>query len=746
MAHRWSFVRAGGFDQVKLETGADLVALGELDQKLWVALACPVHHVDFDERTLELIDTDHDGRVRAGELIAAAKWIGGLVKDPEVLVAGTDGATLAWIDTKQSEGKLLVDTAKALLRSIGKTDATAITVDDVTKGLASFDHEPFNGDGIVPPESASDAATKQIIADAVACTTPRRDKSGKDGVGKAEVETFFKDIAAHADWIKAGDVDGPLRPLGPDTVDGHAAYAAVRAKIDDYFARTRVAAFDPRAAAQINGDEKVYEEIGSRTYSADAAEIAAMPLAQVAADKPLSLDRGLNPAWSARIATFRARTLKPAGADGAALTEAAWTALKARLEPYDTWRADQKGAAVAKLGTERVLELAAGDARAKVEAVVESDQAAEPLAAAIGSVERLVRYVRDLFLLANNFVAFRDFYARSGQAMFQAGRLFIDTRECELCVRVADAARHASMGPLSNSYLLYTDCKNAKGQTMQIAAVVSDGDVDNLMVGRNGVFYDRKGVDWDATITRIVENPISVRQAFWSPYKKVLRMIEEQIAKRASDAEKASSDRMTHTVHETAAHVDGEPTVAPAPAAAAPAAPRTRIDIGTVAALGVAVGGISAAIGGLLGHLFGLGFWMPLGLLGLVLAISGPSMAVAWLKLHKRNLGPILDANGWAVNAMARVNVPLGGSLTHLAELPKGSSRDLRDPFAEKTRPWGLYFVLIAILATGLAWYLGKLDRYLPQVVRSVKVLGRNAPAFENPRPAPAAPAAPAPH
>lgn len=32
--HRWKFFRAGGFDQVLLETGADLMALETLDQKL----------------------------------------------------------------------------------------------------------------------------------------------------------------------------------------------------------------------------------------------------------------------------------------------------------------------------------------------------------------------------------------------------------------------------------------------------------------------------------------------------------------------------------------------------------------------------------------------------------------------------------------------------------------------------------------------------------------------------------------
>src|ERR1039458_2429258 len=65
--HTWKFFRAGGFDQVRLETGADLMALDQLDQKLWVALACPTTGLEFDKVTLALIDTDKDGRIRAPE-------------------------------------------------------------------------------------------------------------------------------------------------------------------------------------------------------------------------------------------------------------------------------------------------------------------------------------------------------------------------------------------------------------------------------------------------------------------------------------------------------------------------------------------------------------------------------------------------------------------------------------------------------------------------------------------------------
>jgi hypothetical protein len=110
-----------------------------------------------------------------------------------------------------------------------------------------------------------------------------------------------------------------------------------------------------------------------------------------------------------------------------------------------------------------------------------------------------------------------------------------------------------------------------------------------------------------------------------------------------------------------------------------------------------------------------LAWWqVPLVFAGLLLLISGPSVLLAWLKLRKRNLGPILDANGWAVNARARINIPFGASLTATARLPENADRSLIDPFAEKKAPWKLYlFLLLALGFLVCAWRSGMLGRWL---------------------------------
>ena len=135
------------------------------------------------------------------------------------------------------------------------------------------------------------------------------------------------------------------------------------------------------------------------------------------------------------------------------------------------------------------------------------------------------------------------------------------------------------MAGLAGTYLAYCDCfRKATGEKRQIVVAFTGGDSDNLMVGRNGLFYDRKGRDWDATITKIIDNPISIRQAFWAPYKKLVRMIEEQIAKRAATADAAVTNRM-QTAAEQTATLDKAPLK--------PAEPPRKIDTGTLAAIGL---------------------------------------------------------------------------------------------------------------------------------------------------------------
>ncbi len=718
--HTWKFFRTGGLDQVALETGADLLNLENLDQKLWVALSCPVRGLEIDEATLKLIDTDGDGRIRVPELVAAVKWAAARLKDPAVLLAGNDGLPLAAINDSTPEGRTLLASARQILVNLGKKDATVVQVADSSNTAQIFSASPLNGDGVIPPEATEDPAAQALIKDIVACLGGQPDRTGQVGVTAEQIDAFFRDLQAYADWM-AASAKKDIAVLGEGTPAAVAAVQAVRAKVADYFGRCRLAAFDGRAAAALNRAESEYLAIAAKDLKITADEVAGFPLARVEANRPLPLLEGVNPAWAAALATLHTAAVAPIfGAARTTLGETDWADLNARLAAYETWLGSKAGGAVEKLGLARIKEILGGSGRDALTALVAKDKALEPEFKAISDVDRLTHYHRDLRALLHNFVNFADFYSRDRWAIFQAGTLYLDSRSTELCLRVDGPNALAAM---SKTYIAYCTCTRPGGKSLNLAACFTQGDSDNHFNGRHGVFYDRQGQDWDATVTSIVDNPISLRQAFWSPYKKFLRLIEEQVAKRAAAAESASNAKLA-TAAESTAHADK----------AAPAAPK-KIDVGTVAALGVAVGAIGGAIGAIVTGLAKLALWqLPLVLVALMLVISLPSVVIAWLKLRQRTLGPMLEGNGWAVNGRVQINIPFGTKLTDLAVLPAGARRSLEDPYEDKAAARRRRLVWTLLLVLALAAGYVRWDR-----------LQRGHYFWQTPPPPPVAAAEPAP-
>ena len=707
MAHTFTFARFGGFDQVTLASGADILALSELDQKLWVALACPSRGSEYDNRTLDLVDTDGDGRIRAPEILAAIEWVRKTIKHPDEVTQRPRSLPLSAVDASTDEGKKVIGSAKAILEKLGKSDASELAISDVDDIAKVFGEMKFNGDGVVPPGSADDADLAKAIEDIVASVGGVVDRGGADGVNLEKVAAFFDAAAAYAAWAATADAaDKSVVPLGASTDKALAAYDAVKEKIEDYFTRCRLAGFDTRAAEHLSGAAGDWVGIAAQTLAAADEAVAAFPVAAVTPGQPLPLHAGVNPAWLTKITAFSADAVTPLLGARVALTEADFAELGAKFAPYQAWVTGKAGVEVEGLGADRVRELLASDARERIEALIGLDEAMRSEAEGTDAVERTVRLYCNLHELLCNFVNFRDFYNPDGQAIFQAGTLFLDGRSCNLVMEVTDPGKHAKLAGQSAAFLAYCDCTRPAGAKKTIVAAFMDGDSDFLMVGRNGIYYDRQGADWDATITKVVEQPISIRQAFWSPYKKAAKLIESQIQKLAEAKEKAADANMAKGVTSANA-ADGKG------AEGGKSAGATAFDVGKfagiMAAVGLALGFILSAVSGLLTGFLALKAWqMPLAIGVLMLLISGPSMLLAWLKLRQRNLAPLLDASGWAINARARINVPFGASLTGVATLPDGCKRQLEDPFAEKKTPWGLYIFGLVVLGVGvwmaIAW------------------------------------------
>ncbi len=697
----WNFFRAGGFDQPLLESGRELLALHSLDQKLWVALSCPVQGVEFDRRTLELIDTDQDGHIRAPELLAALAWAGVRLSEPDLLLGKDEGLPLAAINDATEEGRRLLISARAILSYLGKEGAPRITVAESCDSERIFAKSRFNGDGVVTAASTDDEALQGWIATLIESYGGEMDRSGETGITLPIIQRFSAEAAAWLAWQAAGEAAPSIRSLGKNREELLLLWCSVKEKIDDFFLRCRLAAFDGRAILTLNGPEADLQLLAGKNLAAEGDAIGALPLSAVTASQLLDLERGINPAWGERLDRFYEEIVHPLLGNERLLTATDWEGVKARFAPAEEWWRARGETPAANLGSERLAAWVDGGVESLLLSLVTEELAHQEAAEAMVEVERLTRYCRDLFRLVNNFVSFREFYTGKGKAIFQAGTLYLDGRSCELCVTVTDVTKHTALATLSRLFLVYCDCtRKGGGEKMTIAAAMTDGDGDQIMVGRNGLFYDRQGNDWDATVVRIIDHPISIRQAFWGPYKRVARSVGEMIQKGAAARSKAAEDKAALSLMQSGGMKEAKPNPQQAFDAARFA--------GIFAAIGLAIGAIGTALASVVTGFFRLAWWqMPLALAGIVLIVSGPATLIAWFKLHQRNLGPLLDANGWAVNARARLNIPFGRSLTGMARLPEGTRRSLSDPYAEKKSAWKWYLLLLLAALAFLAWKSG---------------------------------------
>ena len=691
----WTYCSVGGVVRVSISSGEDIAHLGELDQKLWTVLSCPVEGLEFDADTLKLIDTDGDGKIRVPEVVAAAEWLTSVVKDKNLILKGNEAIALDQINTETPEGQKLYDSAKRILSNLG-LEKDEISVADASEGVAVFSKTPFNGDSLITEASTDDEDLKKTIAAIVASTAPATDRSGEPGVGAEQVEAFYTALADYSEWLAAGQAAEVL-PYGADTAAALAACDALKDKIADYFMRCKLIGFAADAAAAVDVPVDKIGAISGENLATQSEHIASYPLARPTKDAKLPFD-AINPAWSAAFASLKSLVLDKDFPGAESIDEAQWAGVLAKFGAFAAWSAAKKGEAVEPLGAEAVNAFLKADRKADLLALVEKDASFADEAGSIDQVVKLVRLNRDFARLLNNYVIFSDFYNRNSdaRAIFECGELFIDQRCCHLCVRVKDMGKHADMAGLSGMFLIYCSCTSkTKGETMDIVAVMTSGKTKNLRPGLNGVFYDLEGNDWDAVVTKVVENPLSVREAFWGPYRKLAKFVSDKIDKSASDKDSAATAMLQSKA------ADGAPA-------------KPAFDIGKFAGITavatIAVAAIAGAIAAVGAFLTSLKWWQIIILIvAILLIISGPACFIAWKKLRKRNLGPVLNANGWAINSDVLVNILFGSALTTTAKYPK---LKLDDPYAPKTPAWKKVlriFLAALVIAFGVLFFTDNL-------------------------------------
>ena len=495
-----------------------------------------------------------------------------------------------------------------------------------------------------------------------------------DADGDGRIRT--PEVIAAIDFLKAKNVnlDDLLTPSEAD-----------RKKLADVLARqadlaaSAPSAADKQALADWEAKGKTPEVavFGEATAAGEAALAAVesvidaffappedMPLVTEAPDVTLPLRDHLNPKHLEAIMAFADACVKPVLGDGVtSIDRIGWKKVKAAFAPYRAWVAAKPVMNAGKLGD-------------------------------LVDEERVLRYKLHLLEFLENFVSMRRLYAADESATFQMGTLRIDGKEMSLCFHVASEAAHSALSGKSNCCVLYLKLtRPSEKAERSVCAVVTAGAVAQLYVGRNGVFFDRDGKDWDAVVTKVVENQVSLAEAFWAPWRKLGEGVASTVKKFLGDKQAAAQK-----------NVEAGTQNAQAGGAAMAS---------SVAAIGIGVGMMGTAVAAIAAAVKGMGaLQIALSIVAIVLVVSLPSVILTWFKLRQRDLGAILNAGGWAINRPMRFSMKRARAFTKCAGNPL-ICRVI------------CTVVILAALAAGGIWYY--LDR--AQKAEAEKAAAEAAPA-----------------
>ena len=657
----------GGAHQLRIRTADDLAAVLALQEPFWMATSAPVDQLACDAALMKRLDKDQNGRVLSWEIREAAGWLLRVLRDRAGITAGSDTLELAAIDTGHDTGLQLHETARRILSNLGKGDSAALTLAEVRDRQAIFAQGIHNGDGVIPPDNVPDEELGAFIRDIMATVGTVEDLSGAAGVNGELAQTFMDEARALLAWHQQLEEQGEsLFPLGDGTAAGHALYAELAPVIEGYFLQCRVAALNERLG---RATPDVPCPADALTDDAEAeAYLAESPPARPRPEPVLPLDQDLNPCYADRLATLAQMVLSPilgGGFDGRALTETQWDAVKQVLAPYASWCASKSGARVEGLGLERLRAYRDGDHKARLDALIAADVAAGNELEALADLEYAILLQRWFLEICNNFVSFAHLYDQDKHALFEAGRIVMDGHVFRINFRVADVNAHSAMAEQSGAYLLYSEVTRAgDDRPFFVVTPVTTGRIANLAPGKRGVLFDFSGKEWDTRVVKIVANPVNLWQALVAPFKRIGTQISSTAERITAGAEKQVQAQVTQATSSLETSVQegiAVPGAADSPGAeaGAPAPPPTGGNTRDLVMAGsVAVAALGSSFAFMAKQLSNLGDKWEYVVAAVVVGLSVilvPTFLVAFFKLRKRNIGAILEASGWALNAPMRL-------------------------------------------------------------------------------------------
>ncbi len=654
-----------------LDGPSDLRWAVELDAALWVANSASIETINADEVLLDYLDPNDDNRIHADDVKEAVRWMLGRLSDLANVREGNTTLRLTDLSTADDEGRRIELAATKILARVGAEDRDVVTLDQVRRTKKEAIDRGLSDAGIVLPTATDDEDVRAFLADIVATVGGADHHGGDMGVTDEHLKRFLDEARTYVAWLDRAELRGETTstamPLGEATHDAYALLSGLREKVAQFFDLCRTTCIDPTVADRVWAGGAIPESMDLADGDAVAAYLGEAPLSRPNPDGRLDPRGELNPVFAPQLARFHAEIMQPLEA-GNRLDPGEWAQIEARFRAHEAWFEARPDVAVDGLAEDR-LRRYVDDPRylhSTLELIAASHRTALDLEE-VRLLERLILFQGWMMPLVNSYVSFPDLYDPERRALFEMGTLVMDGRHFKLAVRVLDREQHKRLSAASNVFVLFVEVSDREGQALyEVAVPVTAGGRGNLTVGKRGLFIDTDGRQLHAKVIHIVENPISFREAMVSP---LLRM-GQAITGKLEQMQSAAEDKIELFGVGTVTRV--EQGSAPAEAPPQAAAPATG---SMLAGGGIALAALGSSGAFVLKTLAGMELWTILGVLfALSQAVLLPILAVAWIKLRRRDLSSILEGSGWGINARMRLTRGQAVTFTRRPPFPPGST------------------------------------------------------------------------
>ena len=654
------FRRIGGSSQLVIESANDFRNAYELDPAHWTLTSIPAKNLLCPADFLALIPQDASGRIHVKDVRALLKWVISTVADLSDFITAAPSLRLASLNDKDADGLRARETAELALKRIGSKNTSAITLDQINEFKTLVSNALQNGDGIIPPEPVKDEITAECIRFAMAAVGSQKDISGADGIGAAELDAFESMLKAFLDWTDEGVArKKELFPYADATAGLWGKYSAVEEDIDDYFESCHALVF---AGSHDSGSRVPKNTFDSNDSSSVKDFFKKAPLAPADPACVLHLNERVNPNRAGGLTAFFEAFRAAVPGEAGAITEAEWAAFKAAIAPYGDWAGRKNTGKLDGLDLARLRAVAASKAFENIRAMIADDTEVSNNVTCCDLVRKVIICQTNLREFLNNFINMEALFSPEKRSFILAGKLVMNGFNFHMCMIVHDVAAHKKIAATSNVCVMYINATTGTApavKSMTLAVAVTAGTMRRLFVGKSGVFYTPDGLIWDAVITDLIQQPVSLKEAILMPFYRIGDIISNQAEKHFAAKTNAFEADVTKNVDSKLA--GGEQ-------------PKKEGGLNMPMLImggGVGIAALGSSFAFMAKSLQGVSVWRILAvLLGIFIIICAPFVILSLLKLFRRSLTRFLEANGCALNREMRLTLALGRIFTYVPRIP----------------------------------------------------------------------------